>query len=597
MENRKVLTEKISNNDIFDVLGIEGENRRLPEYRALLKQFRELAKKYDPNMIWLAGDHASAAKGKIIDKTEDLIVVDPNAKEESVSVEEVKEPITEEKLNELDDGDLAFSDDSYDDSWKKDAWKFVFKKKGEDEEHSETMDYGVWPTLDIPDGKTDEDVYEYWYITDVRHGDKGVFASYPNPLPKDIKECDEALKEDCDDIDMKALEFYVKNWEEGDNITVTADLLNVLEQSLEMAKKHCNESLTEDEEEPVELEKEVEVEVEEPKADEPKLETFDEQMDFLAKDEQEAIDGYDKVLALVDDEHVKEQLEHIREEEIAHKEFLEAVKEDKSLVYSHEDKEEEPKEDKVDDVEVIDDIEDLDFDDDFAFGESLNEEDDYFEDDYPYDGVHLKFRKDFNKLPNAEENFDSVEDAIAYGKAHPDFEPECVYVTHEDEDEVVYEFGLKEDTVKKGNKWVNKGDEGTHGEFKTKKEADAQRKAMFANGYHEDLDDVDDEFGFNYVLNEDADDDELNIKVDWNDLDDEDKEIIDRGNKAEKKLMGVKAIRDGVIDHTLKDFPEKKRDVIKKAFDMHYEEPIEEEHHNTGHIKAKKPIELKAREN
>lgn len=42
---------------------------------------------------------------------------------------------------------------------------------------------------------------------------------------------------------------------------------------------------------------------------------------------------------------------------------------------------------------------------------------------------------------------------------------------------------MKEDTVKKDGKWVNKGKEGTHGEFKTKKAADAQRKAMFANGY------------------------------------------------------------------------------------------------------------------
>lgn len=41
---------------------------------------------------------------------------------------------------------------------------------------------------------------------------------------------------------------------------------------------------------------------------------------------------------------------------------------------------------------------------------------------------------------------------------------------------------LYEDTVKQANgKWVNKGKEGTHGEFKTKKAADAQRKAMFAN--------------------------------------------------------------------------------------------------------------------
>ena len=42
---------------------------------------------------------------------------------------------------------------------------------------------------------------------------------------------------------------------------------------------------------------------------------------------------------------------------------------------------------------------------------------------------------------------------------------------------------LTEDTVKQDSKWVNKGKEGTHGKFKTKKEADAQRKAMFANGY------------------------------------------------------------------------------------------------------------------
>ena len=46
---------------------------------------------------------------------------------------------------------------------------------------------------------------------------------------------------------------------------------------------------------------------------------------------------------------------------------------------------------------------------------------------------------------------------------------------------------LIEDTVKQNGKWVNKGKEGTHGTFRTKKEADAQRKAMFANGYKEEL--------------------------------------------------------------------------------------------------------------
>ena len=44
-------------------------------------------------------------------------------------------------------------------------------------------------------------------------------------------------------------------------------------------------------------------------------------------------------------------------------------------------------------------------------------------------------------------------------------------------------FEINEDTVKQNGSWVNKGEEGTHGKFKTKKEADDQRKAMFANGY------------------------------------------------------------------------------------------------------------------
>ena len=45
------------------------------------------------------------------------------------------------------------------------------------------------------------------------------------------------------------------------------------------------------------------------------------------------------------------------------------------------------------------------------------------------------------------------------------------------------DIDLDEDTVKQGNSWTNKGKEGTRGKFKTKKEADNQRKAMFANGY------------------------------------------------------------------------------------------------------------------
>ena len=76
-----------------------------------------------------------------------------------------------------------------------------------------------------------------------------------------------------------------------------------------------------------------EVEVKEEEVETPETKTFDEQMDLLAKDEQEAIDEYEKVIAQLDDEGVKAQLEKILAEEKAHKEFLEKVKEDCTLKY------------------------------------------------------------------------------------------------------------------------------------------------------------------------------------------------------------------------------------------------------------------------
>lgn len=55
------------------------------------------------------------------------------------------------------------------------------------------------------------------------------------------------------------------------------------------------------------------------------------------------------------------------------------------------------------------------------------------------------------------------------------------YERPEEENEGTKEESLKEDTVKvRDGKWVNKGKEGTHGTFRTKKAADEQRKAMFA---------------------------------------------------------------------------------------------------------------------
>ena len=46
---------------------------------------------------------------------------------------------------------------------------------------------------------------------------------------------------------------------------------------------------------------------------------------------------------------------------------------------------------------------------------------------------------------------------------------------------------IEEDTIKVKGGWVNKGKAGTHGKFRTKKEADAQRRAMFAKGFKENI--------------------------------------------------------------------------------------------------------------
>lgn len=62
------------------------------------------------------------------------------------------------------------------------------------------------------------------------------------------------------------------------------------------------------------------------------------------------------------------------------------------------------------------------------------------------------------------------------------------FIVDSGEDLDSYEFtpmSKKEDTIQKSNgKWTNRGKDGKeHGEFNTKKQADAQRKAMFANGF------------------------------------------------------------------------------------------------------------------
>ncbi len=59
-----------------------------------------------------------------------------------------------------------------------------------------------------------------------------------DPECEEVETFTKEIEEAEEPIDIEALEFYVKNWNEGDNITVTADLLNVLEKALKMAKQY-----------------------------------------------------------------------------------------------------------------------------------------------------------------------------------------------------------------------------------------------------------------------------------------------------------------------------------------------------------------------
>lgn len=97
---------------------------------------------------------------------------------------------------------------------------------------------------------------------------------------------------------------------------------------------------------------------------------FEDQMDYLAKDEDEAIEGYEKVIDKVEDEHVAAELEKIKTEEEAHKDFLEVVKEDPTAEYV------EPLEtEEVEVEETVSEVEnyfDEDFDDKNSTEPALN---------------------------------------------------------------------------------------------------------------------------------------------------------------------------------------------------------------------------------
>lgn len=103
----------------------------------------------------------------------------------------------------------------------------------------------------------------------------------------------------------------------------------------------------------------------------------------------------------------------------------------------------------------------------FAFVECVEN---VFPDEPWYENIGLDIRMDLFNTRSPEETAQHIVDAITDADAYVE------------ENKV-----LTEDTIQKSNgKWTNRGDDGKeHGEFNTKKEADAQRKAMYANGFKE----------------------------------------------------------------------------------------------------------------
>lgn len=103
----------------------------------------------------------------------------------------------------------------------------------------------------------------------------------------------------------------------------------------------------------------------------------------------------------------------------------------------------------------------------------------YEEDDVTYHVIDINDDQCYGEF----DSYEDAEDFIADDKGDHNLEIKVWSNTAEK----YLDESIKEDTVKQGNKWVNKGKEGTHGTFKTKKQADAQRKAMFARGYKEGI--------------------------------------------------------------------------------------------------------------
>ena len=105
---------------------------------------------------------------------------------------------------------------------------------------------------------------------------------------------------------------------------------------------------------------------------------------------------------------------------------------------------------------------------------------------YPHSGVNFT-QEDFDALKSGIKERFGNDVRVRFARSTYAPEQKKIYIGYLDasDEEKLDECSdmISEDTVKQGSSWVNKGKEGTHGKFKTKKDADAQRKAMFASGY------------------------------------------------------------------------------------------------------------------
>lgn len=133
---------------------------------------------------------------------------------------------------------------------------------------------------------------------------------------------------------------------------------------------------------------------------------------------------------------------------------------------------------------------------------------------------------------------------------------------------------LHEDTVKNSKgKWVNKGEEGTHGEFRTKKAADAQRKAMFANGYKESLtEDVEKDSTEEEELKEPEAEVKINLEKfkPWGKAVDTYSQIQEAGKMEDFERVLEEGWPDGIKDQTLNELLVEDTDWLAEVLDVEF---------------------------